>query len=229
MSDSTSTLKKQKIILLGRANSGKSCLLNKLMNNKFTEDSMSTIGVNFGSVSIPATSLTLDVWDTAGGQEYQSIVQYYLRGVQAAIITVAYDWIQHRDYDEVEEYVKSKAHTIRHHKNDGKKTKMSGVPDYTVPILLILTKTDLRDTVDSDKHSTIIHFCDKLVNEQSLWGFVEVSSKTMSKSKLLDVLYPYARHVYIKTINSGKSSSLSKKAKSMLLSPSFTKKCCVLQ
>ncbi len=57
-----------KLILIGEAGSGKSCLLHYFIEGKFRKNSSYTIGVEFGSKTIPLNgkSVKLQIWDTAG-------------------------------------------------------------------------------------------------------------------------------------------------------------------
>ena len=58
-----------KLILIGDSSVGKSCILQRLIDDEFREDTDPTIGVEFGSKLIKSTSgvpVRLQVWDTAG-------------------------------------------------------------------------------------------------------------------------------------------------------------------
>lgn len=212
---------KQKLIILGPTNSGKTCFLEKLLYDKFSENSTSTIGVSFGTVPLPGTNIQLNVWDTAGGPEYKHIIELYLRGLEAAIITLACDSIHEDNYEVVQEYLENITTEIRSHKNDN--TYLDGIPDHTVPILLVLTKIDLIENLDD--HVRIQKFCDTLVERYRLWGCVEISSKSMNKAEVIDRLYAYARNVQIKTINSTSLRVLP----ATVVPDTLAKKCCILQ
>lgn len=47
---------------------GKSCLLKRLMSNKFSDDHDVTVGVDFGSymIRVEGVLFKLQIWDTAG-------------------------------------------------------------------------------------------------------------------------------------------------------------------
>merc|ERR1712093_718870 len=84
----------------------------------------------------------LHVWDTAGSDTYTSIIQFYYRGIDAALLAIDMQRASMCDeWDKIEAYVAKTVDDIRNHKNDGKK-RLFGIPDYTVPILLIMTKSD---------------------------------------------------------------------------------------
>ena len=57
-----------KFIVIGEAAAGKSCLLHYFIEGKFRKNSSYTIGVEFGSKTIPLNgkNVKLQIWDTAG-------------------------------------------------------------------------------------------------------------------------------------------------------------------
>lgn len=77
-----------KFLIIGRAGSGKSCLLHHFIENKFKEDSSHTIGVEFGSriVNVGGKSIKLQIWDTAGQEAFRSITRSYYRGAAGALL-----------------------------------------------------------------------------------------------------------------------------------------------
>ncbi|XP_052891981.1 ras-related protein Rab-4B [Anopheles moucheti] len=77
-----------KFLIIGRADSGKSCLLHHFIENKFKEDSSHTIGVEFGSriVNVGGKSIKLQIWDTAGQERFRSVTRSYYRGAAGALL-----------------------------------------------------------------------------------------------------------------------------------------------
>jgi len=77
-----------KCVLLGRAEVGKTCLLDKFLHNRFSEDSRSTVGVAFGAkeMTVDKKKITLGMWDTAGSERYESMTRHYYKGAEAAIV-----------------------------------------------------------------------------------------------------------------------------------------------
>lgn len=77
-----------KFLVIGRAGSGKSCLLHQFVENKFKEDSSHTIGVEFGSkiVNVGGKSVKLQIWDTAGQERFRSVTRSYYRGAAGALL-----------------------------------------------------------------------------------------------------------------------------------------------
>ncbi len=57
-----------KLVLIGDSGVGKSCLLLRFADDKFTNSYITTIGVDFRFKTIPVNNKTikLQIWDTAG-------------------------------------------------------------------------------------------------------------------------------------------------------------------
>ena len=71
-----------KFIIIGDTNVGKSCLMLRFLENKFKTYQDPTIGVEFGSkkVEIYSQKIKLQIWDTAGQENFRSITRTYFRG-----------------------------------------------------------------------------------------------------------------------------------------------------
>ncbi|KAG8980227.1 Ras- protein Rab-4B [Tulasnella sp. JGI-2019a] len=77
-----------KIIIIGEAGTGKSCLLHHFIQNTFKEHSQHTIGVEFSSrtISVGEKKIKLQLWDTAGQERFRSVTRSYYRGAAAALL-----------------------------------------------------------------------------------------------------------------------------------------------
>lgn len=81
-----------KCVLLGNADVGKSCLVERFLRHQWKNDTAPTIGTAFGvktlTVSVYGQSYThtMGVWDTAGSERYYSMTQHYFNGTHAAIV-----------------------------------------------------------------------------------------------------------------------------------------------
>ena len=82
---------KYKLIFLGDQSVGKSCILNRFMNDSFKEDYQATIGLDFQSknVQIDNQDIHLLLYDTAGQEKFRSLIPMYTR--DANIILLVYD------------------------------------------------------------------------------------------------------------------------------------------
>ena len=84
-------LPKYKLIFLGDQGVGKSCILNRFINDTFSEEYQATIGLDFQSknVQIDNQDIHLLLYDTAGQEKFRSLIPMYTR--DANIILLVYD------------------------------------------------------------------------------------------------------------------------------------------
>src|SRR5690349_21401662 len=82
---------RQKLVVVGDVNVGKSAIINCLLVQKFKDNYEASVGVDFFSktVKFKGKSLKLQIWDSAGQEKYKSLIPSYIRG--SAIIFVIYD------------------------------------------------------------------------------------------------------------------------------------------
>ena len=101
-----------KCMLIGDQCVGKSALLEQLMTKQFLGMSESTIGIEFGSISINYNNydIPLQIWDTAGQEVFRSIIQSYYNS--SAIIMLVYDITKRNTFDNLSYWVNQ----IRSHK-----------------------------------------------------------------------------------------------------------------
>ncbi len=72
---------------------GKSSLLLRFVDNIFSENLLSTIGVDFKfkTLDIKGKKVKMQIWDTAGSEAFRSIVSAYYRGANAVVLVYAID------------------------------------------------------------------------------------------------------------------------------------------
>jgi Ras-related protein Rab-1A len=77
-----------KILIIGDSGVGKSCILNRFTDDIFTENYISTIGVDFKIRTIEVNSkiIKLQIWDTAGQERFRVITSAYYRGAHGIIL-----------------------------------------------------------------------------------------------------------------------------------------------
>ena len=75
-----------KVILLGDSYVGKSSLLNRLINNEFSEQ-QATIAIESRTytISLNEYSIRMQIWDTAGQEKFNSIISNYYKGTDVGI------------------------------------------------------------------------------------------------------------------------------------------------
>lgn len=82
-----------KIIILGDTAVGKSCVMTRLMKDKFETEHNLTVGVDFGSchMKVEETMMKLQIWDTAGQENFKSITKIFYRQANAVILVYSID------------------------------------------------------------------------------------------------------------------------------------------
>jgi small GTP-binding protein len=121
-----------KLVLLGNAGVGKSCLVQRFVRKEFNADAEPTIGgacrrrrgVFFWevgrigarrgaccaaafitqSISLDAVTVKMEIWDTAGQERYRSLAPMYYRGAQAAV--VVFSLVDRGSFDGAKVWVK---------------------------------------------------------------------------------------------------------------------------
>jgi small GTP-binding protein len=119
-----------KLLLLGDSGVGKSSLINRWTLDTFTPSLTSTIGVNFKSkkISYQGELMQVQVWDTAGQENFHKITTSYYKGAQG--IMLVYDVSDQKSMDNVEYWIKN----IKSHASD------------SVQVVLVGNKIDLRQS-----------------------------------------------------------------------------------
>ncbi len=77
-----------KIVILGDSGVGKTTLLQQYLNGKVTGNAKPTIGADFSKkeVMIDNQLVTLQIWDTAGQEKFQSLGYAFYRGADCCIL-----------------------------------------------------------------------------------------------------------------------------------------------
>lgn len=94
-----------KVVFLGDASVGKSCLTVRFMRDEFLEFQDPTIGAAFLSkhITYQGRQINLEIWDTAGQERYRSLAPMYYRGAKIAV--VVYDITQQNTLDSAKNWV----------------------------------------------------------------------------------------------------------------------------
>ena len=98
-------LLKLKLIVVGDQSTGKSCLLNRFVNDTFDENYQATIGLDFQSknVTIHDQDVRLILYDTAGQEKFRSLIPMYIRDAQ--IILLIYDIANRESFDSIPKWI----------------------------------------------------------------------------------------------------------------------------
>lgn len=129
-------MRRVKILMLGDSGVGKSSLICRWTLDNFSPTLVSTVGVDFKAkkVVLDSEPLQVQVWDTAGQEQFHKITTSYYRGANG--IMLVYDVSDRQSLENIEYWIKN----IKKHATD------------SVHVALIGNKTDLRD----ENHSNCV-------------------------------------------------------------------------
>lgn len=79
---------KHKVVLIGDPMVGKTAILTRLIKNYFFDSYMATVGTGFGfwDTVVNEQPIRLQIWDTAGQEQYRSLGPIFYQNAEAAII-----------------------------------------------------------------------------------------------------------------------------------------------
>ncbi|CAI5445486.1 unnamed protein product [Caenorhabditis angaria] len=77
-----------KLLIIGDSGVGKSSLLLRFADNTFSENYITTIGVDFKirTMDIDGQRVKLQIWDTAGQERFRTITSTYYRGTHGVVV-----------------------------------------------------------------------------------------------------------------------------------------------
>jgi len=95
-----------KIILVGDPSVGKTNLLTQYVDEKFTENNISTVGIEFKIKTIELENgrkIRLQIWDTSGQEKFMSLTKNYFRGCNAALFV--FDVTNKTSFDDIPKWI----------------------------------------------------------------------------------------------------------------------------
>ena len=161
-----------KMIVIGDAGVGKSCLTGRAIKDKFDTDYSPTVGFEFltFSTKIENKIIKLQIWDTCGQEVYRSLITNFYRNASLAMMVYSID--SRESFLHINQWLKE--------------IKIHSHPD--VKIILIGNKSDLTD------RKVTYEEAQKFKDENQLLYFEETSAKTGLNAK--EVFTEAARILY---------------------------------
>ena len=103
--DNSVNVTRHKIIFVGDAGVGKTTIINKIMDNPFSEVYEPSIGVDFMSKNIKyqGQNIKLQIWDTAGQEKYKGLIPSYVRN--SSIVFLVYDITSKTSFDNIPNWI----------------------------------------------------------------------------------------------------------------------------
>ena len=94
-----------KFIVIGSSGVGKTAILKRLVDDVFTTESQSTIGVEFlaTTIEVEGQQVKLQIWDTAGQERFRSIAKAYFRSAIGVILV--FDLTDRKSFDDLNQWL----------------------------------------------------------------------------------------------------------------------------
>jgi len=147
-----------KVVVLGESGVGKTSLLVRYVENKFSIATKSTIGSDFLSkeIGVDGRPVTLQIWDTAGQERFQGLGTHFYRGADG--VCFVFDVTRRKTFEELDQWMKAFLIQVGQEGNDN------------FPMIILSNKIDLDNREVTKKE--IEQWCSK----QNL-TFYETSAK----------------------------------------------------
>jgi len=145
-----------KVLTAGEGGVGKTTLLHRYVEGKFSSETKMTIGVEFflKELMIDDQKVLLQLWDFGGQERFRFLLKSYVIGARGALLM--FDLTRAMTLEKIPEWVK-----ICRRENPN------------LPILFLGSKADLADDINISKDYIMAY------KEQfNLYDYLEVSSKT---------------------------------------------------
>jgi len=96
-----------KLVLIGDSSVGKSCLMTRFVDDRFSDIHLSTIGVDFKTMTtmLDGKIVKLHIWDTAGQERFAQVTTHYYRGADGAILV--YDTTSAQSFESIENWAEA--------------------------------------------------------------------------------------------------------------------------
>lgn len=161
-----------KICLLGDGNVGKTSIVYRYIENRFSRDFKSTLGVNLLKKKVILTEgenagkiCSIQIWDLGGQNAYRKLRKLYLEGSQGAL--VVFDVTAQSSFDHLDDWIES----------------LIEIRGKDVPMILIGNKIDLEANrviteqqaqKYADKYNMPIIFTSAATGEKVEAAFIEL-------------------------------------------------------
>ena len=145
-----------KILTAGEGGVGKTTLLHRYVEGKFSAETKMTIGVEFflKETMVDDNQCTLQLWDFGGQERFRFLLESYVLGAKGALLM--FDLTRMMSLENLQQWL----NIVR-----------KGNPN--LPVLFVGTKLDLVDEIQVDDD-----YANSFLKEFNLLGFLKISSKT---------------------------------------------------
>jgi len=145
-----------KLLTAGEGGVGKTTLLHRYVEGKFSQSTKMTIGVEFflKEVEVDSQQCTLQLWDFGGQERFRFLLESYVLGAKGALLM--FDLTRIQTLENLEQWV-----------------KLVRKGDPNLPILFVGTKLDLKEDIMVDDD-----YARNFLEELNLFDYIKISSKT---------------------------------------------------
>jgi small GTP-binding protein len=101
MGDAKESVLQCKVVLIGASGTGKTSIIYRLIHNAFESQLRTTLGAGLSTyhTRFETHQVKLNIWDTAGQENYRGLARIYFRDAQCVLIV--YDIADHATFDDV--------------------------------------------------------------------------------------------------------------------------------
>ena len=160
-----------KLIIIGDAGVGKSCLLKRAVQNIFEENYQAIIGFEFLLMRFKINELKIkfQIWDTCGQEMYRSLVQGFYHNTSLALLV--YDISKKTTFEHLDTWLKD----LRQH------------TEQDLPVFMVGNKNDLERNVTEEEANNFKNMNDIVYSTES-------SAKSGYNCK--EIFVEAAKHLY---------------------------------
>ena len=103
--DNSISVTRHKIIFVGDAATGKTSIINRIIDNPFNDTYEVSIGIDFMSKNIRfrGQNIKIQIWDSAGQEKYKGLIPSYVRN--SSIVYIVYDISNRSSFDNVPNWI----------------------------------------------------------------------------------------------------------------------------
>ena len=103
--DNSISVTRHKVIFVGDASTGKTSIINRIIDNPFNDTYEVSIGIDFMSKNIRfrGQSIKIQIWDSAGQEKYKGLIPSYVRN--SSIVFIVYDVSNRSSFDNIQNWI----------------------------------------------------------------------------------------------------------------------------
>jgi len=132
-----------KIVMVGDFGVGKTSLVKRFVDNSFSEEYLSTIGVSISKKNLNESTLML--WDIEGHTEFKPIFKQYLLGAKGFIVVA--DITRQNTIDAIAKHIELCHNVVK-----------------DAPICIALNKSDMQHTISQETLNSIRSISPAIIN-----------------------------------------------------------------